>query len=129
VTKPMPTDKPYAPSNFELRVVDTGRESFDLAMQLAFRRASGARCDAWKQDGGTLRLFWHSAAPGSTPLPAPLDWKGAADLAWHWLNAQAPDGRSPTIDGSCSFDAFLVTNGSDVYGIASVSRHWAEYHK
>jgi len=91
--------------NFHVDVTAVGRDSFDLAMRIAFGGKFGrskATHFTKDQNGARIVLFWTNANGGTfkpTPFPTTLDWKAAADVVWHWLETEAPYPREPSHDG------------------------------
>lgn len=138
--------------NFGLDVLAERRESFDLAMELAFRHnAPGGKSTHWvvaapepstqelhvadwsgRVEIVTLVLLW-SSATGATPHPYEMSMSQSAEFAWGWLQAQ-DYGREPDHDGSNGrgFRVFVEDWGHVMgihYAVVGVQPAWAMYGK
>ena len=119
--------------NFGLDVTCKGRPAFDLAMQLAFMRHKSAAAYRVTPTHG-LVFSWHSSARESLPLPCELDWQGAADLAWRWLEVNRLTGDGPDHDGHNSQGWRVYVEGWGhvdhcPYAIVAIKPAWAMHGK
>jgi len=75
--------------NKKILIQSEGREAFDLAFQLSLIDSWGARkITHYLDDPDKGLVLFYIESKGAIKLPAPLAWKGAADLAWAWLQSQ-----------------------------------------
>jgi len=129
------------------RIIDIrseGRKAFDLAFQLMWDNAPGAKASHYLEHPEKGLIFlWNEDTFSikdkkvtANKLPYAMDWKSAADLAWGWLGEQ-PDEKYQEYcdhDGS-NGHGFRVYNeawthvAGSFYGILAVLPLWAWYGK
>jgi hypothetical protein len=124
--------------NRHISVQSEGRSAFDLAFQLLFEGAPGHKATHYFEDPQKGLVFlWHNdEAKKAIPLLTPLEWKGAADLAWTWLSNQPKEKYQEYLDHDGSNGkGFRVYNESwghvagSHYAICGVIPIWAWYGK
>jgi len=131
--------------NRHISVQSEGRKAFDLAFQLLFDNAPGAKATHYFEhsEKGFVLLWsadsFHTATTSSVPaniLPYAMDWKAAADLAWGWLSERKKEDYREYLDHDGSngkgFKAYNEDWGhvaGSHYGILAVLPVWAWYGK
>lgn len=107
--------------NMRISVQSEGRNAFDLAVKLFFtgkydkgeptKKATHYIEDPEK---GFIFLWSEDKYNNSSKLPVALDWKGAADLAWTWLEQQPES----------AYKDYLDHDGSDGHGFRVYNEAW-----
>jgi len=122
-----------AASNFEVKVLSTGKAHFEQAMLLVFAGAPGGKATNYSVEGGTMQLHWHTDSK-ATPLPYAMDFNAAMQFVWNWLQSLGEEayGEEDDCDGSIakgwSVDNEIQHKGWS-YGICTVRAAYAYYHK
>ncbi len=127
-------------SNFYISVNGVLRNTFDLAMQLAFVNngtATGYKIDAFK--GFVLYSYYSGSDTDVQKFAIPHDHVLAGNVIWEWLRGLAKNssefnvyaGSEPDIDGSCSKGFIIYNNNlySDYNAFLSIRPYWGEHHK
>lgn len=128
--------------NKEISIQLAGRAAFDLAFKVAFMSEYDENNPKQKATHYVdhpeygLILFWsNDKSYNSIPLPTPLNWEEAANLAWTWLTNLPKDRYEeyPDLDGSASqgfkvYNTIWASNGWS-YAIIAVKPIWALHGK
>lgn len=117
--------------NRQITVKAEGKESFDLAMKLAFTTYKEAVGFMVKDN--TLVFYWcdYEAA---TKLPFKMKFQDAINFAWAWLESTPVSTKQPDHDGD-NEKGFMVYNDSwghvfNAYqAIIGITPIWAMYGK
>lgn len=119
------------------KIKSEGRGCFYLAMQVAFSDKYGLNKTTHYSESDKYGLvFYRYEESGAIKLPVPLDWKGAADLAWIWLSNQKEEEYIDWCDHDGSNGkGFQVENGDwnrvkdTNHGMVSILPCWMWYGK
>lgn len=124
--------------NRHISVQSEGRKAFDLAFQLLFDNAAGGKATHYfeDKDKGLVLCWYEDASKKTVKLPSALTWRGAADLAWNWLEEQDEKQYRERLDHDGSNGkGFKVYNedwghvAGSSYAILAVLPVWAWYGK
>lgn len=101
--------------NHKILIQSEGRAAFDLAFQLSLTGKYGVKkITHYLDDPEKGLILFYIESNNAIKLPVPLDWKGAADLAWAWLQNQ---------DESV-YDDLLDHDGSNGHGFRIYNDAW-----
>lgn len=117
--------------NRKITIKAEGKESFDLAMQLAFKTHNKAK--GYLVQDNTLVFYWCDYDK-AVKLPFEMKVQDAINFAWAWLENTPPSTGEPDHDGD-NYKGFMVYNDSwghvfNAYqAIIGITPIWAMYGK
>lgn len=117
--------------NRQITVKAEGKDSFDLAMRLAFKKFTKAK--GYQVKDNTLVFYWADYKE-MTKLPFEMKVEDAINFAWAWLENTPISTKQPNHDGD-NGKGFMVYNDSwgHVFNafeaIIGITPIWAMYGK
>lgn len=127
--------------NFHIDVTCEGRETFGVALQLAWRHS---RAVAYRVADNRMTLYWSiderdlsgltKESSAIVRLPYEMTAEHATEFVWGWLESGADYGTRPPIDGSChkGWRVFCESWGrvnGDWRAFVAIEPCWAFYGK